>query len=145
MRTKSDRDRQRALLWRDPDPVRAAHGGDGAVRRLLDLAFRDARLGLTHGDVDDRAERGERLELAGVPTRIGPDEHRIPGVVHLGGVGGAVSVDLVLAPWSAARSELRLELRRTRRTPARYYDAADRALDRLDVAIRAVARARTAA
>ena len=145
MLTRTDRDRQRALLWRDADPSPAAPGGDGTVRRLLDLTYDDARLGLTGGEIGERTGRGERLELQDDRARVGTDEHRIPGVVHLGGFAGTVPVDLVLAPWSSTRSELRLELRRTGRVPARYYDAAYQMLGRLVASIGAGARARTAA
>lgn len=121
------------------------------VRRVVDGEFGDVAQGLVGALADTAGERpcdGDagvvsacvevatgRLVVTGGPRHeTQRSEVRLPGVLHVrSGVFG-VRVALVAGPWSATRSELRLEVCRRwcgRHLTRRYFDTAHDVLDRL--------------
>jgi hypothetical protein len=139
------------LNRRDARP--AMRGTDLAIRRVLFVPFdaAAAQLDAVLADLvptDAHASRhgSERATITAGRGRVVIDRHpavaprgnpldvievRRPGRVHAHRLGPALAVDLVLAPWSAWQSELRLQLhggRGTTRLPRHYYDVAHPAL-----------------
>ena len=122
------------------------------MRRFIDLGFplgrrAAAELGLRLLDAPARpggtdvVVRGDSGWLVCTPAdaEAREDEWRMPGALHLHRFGRSVPVELVLARWSAERSELRLELRcrRSPQAPPRYFDVAHAVMDELRDAIEA--------
>lgn len=138
------RARQRELLWKDPDPSGPPPEVNSCGRRLLGLAFPSARAMLADIHLTGQAAHAVHQRSRGVPRRrrgwlefadvaavATAAEYRLPGVLHIGRFGRAVRVDVVLAPWSSTRSELRLQPHRGSNVPPRYFDVAHPILDKL--------------
>lgn len=107
-----------------------------SVRRILPLSFDDAagRLQRYCGSLLATAPAGWRADI---PARAGwlsfaePPlgtgwERTLPGRLHVPFHWRAVSVDVLVAQWSATRTELRLGMANNRRfhVPWRFFDAA---------------------
>jgi hypothetical protein len=111
------------------------------VRRSLAVEIAVARAALVDVQLSMRAvgadapsSRPQRrgrgwLELADVAPVAAGRELRLLGALHVGRCGRAVPVDVVLAPWSMSRSELRLQLRRRSELPRHYFEVAHRVID----------------
>lgn len=143
--------RSRIRTYRQPWPNRGPQElrpwPDCSVRRIVEVTFPVAHAAVSEFvatllDTPAR-HRGPAVMVRGDPgwlefrptdavTRH--DEWRLPGALHLHRFGRPTPVELVLASWSAARSELRLELRCRRgisRVPPRYFDVAHAVMDEL--------------
>jgi hypothetical protein len=144
MLSRDDRVRQRELLWKDPDPVGPPSWPDPSVRRVLGFAFPVAHAALidTHvtlrtvhgghqGSGGVRRRGGGWLELADTAAVTTQGECRLLGALQVGRFTRVVPVEVVLAPWSATRSELRFQLHHGLSVPARYFDVAHQVLDNL--------------
>jgi hypothetical protein len=101
---------------------------------LLDVAFPEPCIVLS--DLAGSAVRGGSGWLVFGPrgqTRIN-DECRYPGRLYVHRWARPVHVEVIIAMWSASRTELRLELRCERgalHIPTGYFDVAHSAVDRL--------------
>lgn len=148
MLSKVDRARHRALLWKDPEPVALPSRPSSSVRTVLGLPFPVAHAALVDTHVTLRAvlgghqgstgagrRRGGWLELADQAAVRSPGECRLLGRLHVGRFGRVVPIEIVLAPWSTTRSELRLQLQRGSSVPASYFDVAHAVLDNLSTEI----------
>ena len=126
-------------LWPTPDEVAARPWPDCSVRRVLDLPFVVVG-GVLDGALRSVATTG-RMTVRGC-TRSCPDERRVLAGLRVQTCSVPVSVEVVAAPWSRTRTEVRLELRGRRRLrlPRRYFDVADEVAERLRLAILGVAR-----
>ena len=140
---RSGRARQRELLWAGAVRTVSPATLDCIVRRSLSLPLPVAQAALIDVDRTMRAVpaahrvRGRRrarrgwLELAKGTAVTHDDEHRLLGVLHVGRCGRVVPVEVVLAPWSTARSEVRLQPYRRVELPAHYFAVAHAVLDNL--------------
>jgi hypothetical protein len=138
-----DRARQRELLWAAGGEAGSPPGPDRSVRRSLGLDFAVARAALVDVQLTTSAVPAGRrasdprpgatgwLAFADVPAVTTVDEIRLRGALHVGRCGGAIPVEVVLAPWSTSRSELRLQLHRRSNLPGRFFDVAHRVMDEL--------------
>jgi hypothetical protein len=145
------RARQRELLWAGAGRAEPPEALDCTVRRPVGLRFAVGRAALIEVQrarrrvPARRPGRGVRrggagwLELNEGPAAAEEDEHRLRGALHVGRCGRAVPVEVVLAPWSTTRSEVRLQLYRRVELPAHYFAAAHGVLDSLRDEIHATA------
>ena len=135
-------------LWPTPAQGAAARPWpDCSVRRVLDVSF-----GAVRAVVDDVL--GATAAVGGVVVRgagrsssdsdMDSDtaERRIAAGLRVQLCSVPVAVEVVVAPWSRTRTELRLELRGRRRLriPRRYFDVADDVAERLRLGILAAVR-----
>lgn len=139
-------------LWPDASRRVPRPWPDPSVRRVVDVSFPVGlaavieRLGqLLDAPSGHRGPavlmRGDSGWLACEPTNavMSNGEWRLPGAVHVHRLARSAPVELVLAPWSARRSELRLEPRPRRglAMSARYFIVAHAVMDDLRDAVEA--------
>lgn len=142
--------RGRYQLWPNPSPRVPRPWPDCSVCRVVDVTFP-----LGHAAVTEFVRRLHKT-AAGRPGAVvvvqgdsgwlvctpadavtREDEWRLPCELHLHRFGRPRFVEVVLAPWSAVKSELRLELRSRRglKIPPRYFTVAHAVMDKLRGAV----------
>ena len=129
----------RIVRWFDtPQPTQL--GTDYTVRRFVEHPFANAHQALVTVSSDHRVAPSDRSAEAVVRTPASwlafsapqatpplDDQVRLTGVLHAHRFGRPLRVEVVVEPWSAARTELRMQLRSRRgklKLPKRYFDAA---------------------
>lgn len=134
----------RGRLWVDVAGLRPPVWSERDVRRLVLAPFPLAVAALRGLG----AAPSGWLVLDVAHDRRAADEYRAAGALHVHRGRPLVPVDVVLAPWSASRTELlvRPRLRRCAAPPsARYFDVAHSAIDALRDAIEISCRDEAAA
>jgi hypothetical protein len=129
----------RIVRWFDtPRPTQL--GTDYSVRRYVEHPFANAQRALVTVSADHRVGASDGGTDAVVrtpaswlsfasPEGASPaqDQLRLTGVLHAHRFGRPLRVEVVVEPWSSARTELRMQLRSRRgklKLPQRYFDAA---------------------
>lgn len=125
-------------VWPDREPFPAPPWPDWSIRRLVDVPFAISRT----APLDRRVTVPHGSLVISRDGSAGTEERRRDGVVHLRCWQRPVPVELVMAPWSATRTEVRLQLGReltSLHLPPHYFDVAHAVTDEICAAIEAQA------
>lgn len=123
-------------VWPDREQFPAPPWPDWSVRRFVEVPFAAA----SAVPLDERVVVPHGWLVLSAASSVSAEERRRDGTVHVRRWHRGVGVELVMAHWSATRTEVRLQLGSglpSLHLPPHYFDVAHAVMDEIRAAIEA--------